>query len=109
MTLCTMDRILIALRSTRGRWLPIRTLATRASTTAGVARMNLDMLRDRGLVYEDTATTRSPRYLITQKGDEVADRLVSANQKASVGSRKTMWEHILGAEGSCGSWESSPP
>jgi hypothetical protein len=95
MTLCTMDRILIQLRSTRGRWLPIKTLANVASTTLETARMNLDILRERGLVHEDTATTKSPRYLITQKGDEVADRLVLVSKKASVEARKTMWDHIL--------------
>ena len=93
-----MDRILVDLRSTRGRWLPFTTLASRARTTPETARLNLEILRDRGLVYEDTTTTRSPRYLITQAGDQVADRLLLSRAKTPVRSARTAWDHILEVE-----------
>ena len=78
--------------------MPFTTLASRARTTPETARLNLEILRDRGLVYEDTTTTRSPRYLITQAGDQVADRLLLSRAKTPVRSARTAWDHILEVE-----------
>ena len=96
MRLNDMDRLLVELRSTRGRWLPLGTLAARAKTCPDTARWILDVLGERGLVRGDTTPRGGDRYLITQRGDDVAERLLKAAMpKARRKTPRTAWARIL--------------